>query len=70
MFGEALGVMLVLVLGGLIVPILLIVGAVVLDLLFALWAMYRRIHDGLWPSLVEHLTRATQVAAPRLHPHV
>ena len=66
MVGEALGVMIVLVLCGLLVPIALLLAALALDILFGLWALYRKVHDDLWPKALHVLARGGALETGRI----
>lgn len=65
MFGDALGVMVVLLLGGLLVPIVLLLAAAVFDLIVVAWALVRRWHDDLWPVLTRSARHARHLPAAR-----
>ncbi len=68
MFGDALGVMLVLLLGGLLMPIALLLTAAVFDILVVAWALFRSWHDDMWPALARSARRLSHLPAVRLNP--
>lgn len=67
-FGEAAGVMLVLVLAGLVFPIGLLLTAVVFDAIVVLWAAFQAWHDHLWPAMARAWHRTVHLPRWRLQP--
>ena len=68
MTGDSLGVMLVLTLGGLVIPIAMLLMAAMIEVIALVWALFRYWHDDLTPALVRLAGRTTGLAAIRLHP--
>jgi hypothetical protein len=67
MASESLGVILVLTLGGLVIPIAMLFVAALVEVIVAGWALLRLGHDALPPGLVRFL-HGTRLAAPGAHP--
>lgn len=67
-FGEAAGVMLVLVLAGLVVPIGLLFTALAFDAIVVLWAAFQAWHDRVWPAMARVWQRSVHMPHWRLHP--
>ncbi|MHB1074123.1 MAG: hypothetical protein ACYC3Q_15130 [Gemmatimonadaceae bacterium] len=61
MFGDALGVMLVLLLGGLLMPIVLLLTAAAFDLFVLAWALFGSWHDDLGPALARAARRVSHL---------
>lgn len=68
MMGDSIGVMVVLLLGGLLVPIVLLLAAAVFDIFVVAWALFRSWHDDLWPALARSVRRTAHLPAVRLTP--
>ncbi|HEY0996104.1 MAG TPA: hypothetical protein VGD77_08935 [Gemmatimonadaceae bacterium] len=68
MMGDAIGVMVVLLLGGLMLPILLLLAAAVFDVVVVGWALFRSWHDDLWPAIARSARRTVHLPGVRLTP--
>lgn len=68
MTGDSLGVMLVLTLGGLVIPIAMLLMAAIIEVVALVWALFRYWHDDLTPALVRFTERTTGLSVIRPHP--
>lgn len=67
MASESLGVILVLTLGGLVIPIAMLFMAAIIEVIVAGWALLRMGHDAFPPALVRFL-HGTRLLPPGAHP--
>ena len=68
MTGDSLGVIMVLALGGLVIPITMLLMAALVEILALAWAAFRVWHDDLTPTLVRFVHRVGAQPLVRLHP--
>lgn len=68
MASESLGVILVLTLGGLVIPIAMLFVAAMVELIAAGWALFRLWHDASPPVLVRFLHGAARFPTDRTPP--
>jgi hypothetical protein len=55
-----IGAAVVLFLGGLVFPITLLVAALLIDVVVAMWVLFRMSHDHWWPELLAGVSRASR----------